>query len=480
MGQSARQSNSNSELALRAAGNGKWELLQGGKVVRVTSHHGRNTFTPPVSSMNAVESAVVASLVTGSRANWPRETSPGEEPRKLAKHEVLPWVRQNLLVRFNALTRNFEIFGEPISGEMAEGIDLICIERSGVVAKGSDIFHAVQIVGRENEYNPFVEWLEEIQPGVELEEGEWNSLDERMLGHSEPGALTKLQRQLVGTVRRALNPGYQHDTCLILFGDQGSGKDTLLRTLFTEGFFYGGATYDPRKVDPVLAMYGSIAIGFAEVERIFSRSDSSSIKEFITRTDDRIRKPYGRATEHTLRHFTFWASSNDPHLLRDGTGNRRFPWVRHFKTDKAWIEENRERIFGTLLKHAKGDFRTWFNEEEIKVLNEEAQHLGPPDELRDDLYDGLRTGVYPETSVQHAWEVVCNRASEMDERARKRMARLLDQCNLLVKTGKRARKTCTGAVAGTNGNPAVIWSLKESVHVHLDNVKTQKNVDRGI
>ena len=480
MGQSARQSNSNSELALRAAGNGKWELLQDGKVVRVTSHHGRDTFNPPVSSMNAVESAVVASLVTGSRVNWPRETSPGEEPRKLKKHEVLPWVRENLLVRFNQLTRNIEIFGEPVTGEMAEALDLICIERSGVAANGSDVLHSVALVARENEYSPFVEWLEEIQPGVELEEGEWNSLDEKMLGHSEPGALTKLQRQLVGTVRRALNPGYQHDTCLILFGDQGSGKDTLLRTLFTEKFFYGGATYDPRKVDSVLAMYGAIVCGFAEVERIFTKSDSSSVKEFITRTDDRIRKPYGRATEHTLRHFTFWASTNDPHLLRDRTGNRRFPWVEHVKTDREWIEKNRERIFGTLLKLARSDFQTHYTREEILVLNEEARKLSPDDELRNDLDEGLATGIYPETHAGHAWSVVCGRAEEPDKSDLRHMQNLLAAHPKLVKSDRRARTPAQCTADGTWKNPMRIYVLKESVPRAGSSIRVEKVRDRGI
>jgi hypothetical protein len=430
--------------------------------------------------MNAVESAVVASLVTGSRVNWPRATSPGEEPVKLKKHEVLPWVRQNLAVSFNSLTRNFEIFGEPITGEMAEALDLICIERSGVLGNGSDIFHAIQLVGRENEYNPFVQWLEEIQPGVELEEGEINSLDEKMLGHSDPGALTKLLRQLVGGVRRAIDPGYQHDTCVILFGDQGSGKDTLLRTLFTPRFFYGGATYDPRKVDSVLSMYGAICIGFAEVERIFSRQESSTIKEFITRTDDRIRKPYGRATEHTNRHFHFWGSTNDPHLLRDGTGNRRFPWVRHVSTDRKWIEENRDRIFGTLLKLARSDFRTHYNEEEIKVLNEEAKHLGPPDELRDDLYEGLRTGAYPETSVHHAWGAVCNRADSPDSALEKRLIRLLDTCPYLTRKPSRARKLAQGVPAGANGNSVVVWEYSDSALRAAPIQKSEKVRDRGI
>ena len=213
----------------------------------------------------------------------------------------------------------------------------------------------------------------------------------------------------------------------------------MLETLFGNEFYYGGGSYDPKNKDTVLSMYAAIAVGFSEVERIFSRAGSSQVKDFLTQTDDRIRAPYGRTYEHTQRHFTFYASTNDPHLLRDGTGNRRFPWVEHKATDVEWITANRRRIFGTLLKHAQGDFRTWFNREEIEVLNQEAQRLGPPDELRDDLYEGLATGAYPRTSIDHAWHVVCSRTECAPDSEKRRLARLLDTHPRLKKCSKRLR-----------------------------------------
>lgn len=456
--------NSNPELCLRARENGKWELVHQGKVVAVRPGVGGHQLTSQFPTMSSTEAALVAAVTTGQPPVWPREASASEEPRKLKKHEILPWVRENLIVRFNVLTRKMEIYGESISDVKVEALDHLLIERCGVLASASNWRATTLLVARENEYNPFVEYLEDIPQGVELEEEEWNSLDERMLGHSDPGALTKLQRQLVGTIKRALEPGWQHDTCLVLFGDQGAGKDSLLRTLFTTEFFFGGANYDPKKVDPVLAMYGSIAIGFAEVERIFTRSSSSQLKEFLTQVDDRIRAPYGRGHEHTYRHFTFWASTNDPHLLRDGTGNRRFPWVKHVRSDLKWIEANRDRIMGTLYRKAREGFQTWYTQDEIRVLNEEAQKLGPPDDLRDDLYEGLRDGKYLETSVHHAWTSVCGRTECAEKSDTQRLIRLLDTCPYLVRTGKRARVLAQGVPAGTSGNPVAIWSLKDSEH----------------
>ena len=457
------QTNSSPDVLLRETASGGWELVVGGDVVRSIDTSYRSRLQTICPDMQTKEVALLESLVNRQPVAWPRATSPGEEPLKLKNYELMPWLRANLQIEFNILTRRIELFGQPISGEQAEGFNLLLLERCGIDVGRTAAFAGTSIIARENEYNPFKEYVENIPQGMELEEGEWNSLDEKMLGHRSANALMKLQRQLVGTVRRALQPGYQHDTCLVLYGEQGGGKDSLLRTLFTQDFFHGGGSYDPKNKDTVLAMYSSIAVGFSEIERVFSRAGSSQLKDFLTQVDDRIRAPYGRTFEHTQRHFTFWASTNDPHLLRDGTGNRRFPWVEHKSTDVAWIEANRDRIFGTLLKLAKGDFRTWFNKEEIKTLNEEAQKLGPPDEMRDGMWEGLATGAYLETSLSHMWGTVLNFEGVPSTEEQRRLYRLMDTCVYLERCAQKKRTLEQGVPAGTRGNPVTVWRYKKSV-----------------
>lgn len=459
----SEQTDFSPELLLRETPDGGWELIVGKEVVRSLDTDGRTRLQNTYPDMSNTEVQVLERLVNGDTASWPRATSPGEDPLKLKKHQIMPWLRANLKIEFNILTRQIEIFGEPITGEQADGFDLLLHEKCGVEVPRNSAFVGTAMIARENEYNPFKRYVESIPLGAELEEGEWNSLDEKMLGYRDANALMKLQRQLVGTVRRALQPGYQHDTCLVLFGEQGAGKDSLLRALFTQDFFYGGGSYDPKNKDTVLSMYSAIAVGFSEIERVFSRAGSSQLKDFLTQVDDRIRAPYGRTFEHTYRHFTFWASTNDPHLLRDGTGNRRFPWVAHKATDVEWVEKNRDRIFGTLVKLAQGDFRTWFNKEEIKVLNEEAQKLGPPDEMRDGMFEGLRTGAYPETSLSHMWTTVLNYEGVPDSQEQRRLYRLLDTCHLLQRVPGKKRTLEQGVPAGTRGNPVTVWRYKKSV-----------------
>lgn len=458
------QQDSNAELILRQAANGTWELIEAGQVVRVVDESGQNRLSTCFPQMPPVETALIQGLVTGDMPSaWPKAVSPGEDPRKLKKPEILPWLRNNLSIRFNELTRKAEIFGEEVTGEFLEAIDLILIERCGIDANKGALTSGVLLVAKENPYNPFVAWLESLPQGAELEEGEWNSLDEKMLGYADPWALTKLQKQLVGTVKRALEPGYQHDTCLVLYGEQGRGKDRMMRKLFGEDWYFGGGSYDPKNKDTVLSMYSAIAVGFAEVERIFSRAGSSQVKDFLTQVDDRIRAPYGRSYDHTKRHFTFWASTNDPHLLRDATGNRRFPWVTHEKSDEKWIEENRDRIFGTLLKLARSNYKTWFDKEQIALINEEAERLGPPDDDKADLYEGLASGNYERTSIKHAWHTVMGRCDELVPVHGKRIARLLDTHPKWVRSPKRGRAYAPDTPAGTRENPTTIWVPKDSV-----------------
>lgn len=374
------------------------------------------------------------------------------------------WLRSVFkTIRFNRLTRLIELDGEPQSGADFDVIHARLAERTGRRISGELCRKMLISIGRRNTYCPFVEWLQGIEQEEVLKEEEWNDLSLHLLGYSDEWATTKLQRQLVGTVKRALEPGYQHDTTLLLVSGQGYGKDTLLRSLFPDDWYYGNASYRAGDKDCVLGMYSAIAVSFTEMERVFGRGDQAGLKSFLTDTEDRLREPYGRATERQLRHFTFWASTNDPHLLRDGSGNRRFPWVRFEQHDAEWLRRNRKRLFARILQVGRTTFPTFYNRDEIQILNEEAQLLAPPNELRADLYEGLRSGAYSQTSVWHAWTSVCGRAAEGFCAGEKQMLRELDLCTLTTRAGKRSRSLAQGTLAAQSGNPVAIWDVSPSV-----------------
>lgn len=132
---------------------------------------------------------------------------------------------------------------------------------------------------------------------------------------------------LRGAYTRGHNPGEQFDICPILYGGQGIGKDTLLRNLHPwvkEGL--NPKVMDDAKKTVEFAKACNVAI-WSEVKGIKS-AESDSIKEWITRLSDSARLAYAKGFDTTFkRSFVCIASTNKAEILRDTTGNRRFPII---------------------------------------------------------------------------------------------------------------------------------------------------------
>lgn len=55
-----------------------------------------------------------------------------------------------------------------------------------------------------------------------------------------------------------------------------------------------------------------------------NKSETNAIKQFLSKTDDIYREPYGRKTVNFPRRCVFFGTTNDSEFLKDKTGNRRF------------------------------------------------------------------------------------------------------------------------------------------------------------
>ncbi|ELK38796.1 hypothetical protein D478_27831, partial [Brevibacillus agri BAB-2500] len=55
-----------------------------------------------------------------------------------------------------------------------------------------------------------------------------------------------------------------------------------------------------------------------------SKSEANAVKQFLSRTEDIYREPFGRRTSNYPRRCVFFGTTNDSEFLKDRTGNRRF------------------------------------------------------------------------------------------------------------------------------------------------------------
>ena len=135
-------------------------------------------------------------------------------------------------------------------------------------------------------------------------------------------------KSLISVVARALDPGCQVDTMLVLIGGQGSRKSTALRVI--------GEAIDPRAYadsfdindhskDRLQKLRGKCLVEWAEMAGL-SKRDVREIKTFLTERNDEFRAPYERTVRKWPRTAVFAGSSNNDELLADETGGRRF-WI---------------------------------------------------------------------------------------------------------------------------------------------------------
>lgn len=144
---------------------------------------------------------------------------------------------------------------------------------------------------------------------------------------------TCLGYALIGAASRIKRPGCQCDSMIVLCGPQGVGKSSFVRALYGDKYVRSQMP-DLASKDASEALNGFAAIELAELDRIL-RSENSTVKEFLTRTFDDYRPPYGRVSQRFPRQCTFWGTTNEDDWLRDVTGARRFWPIPVFSVDLA-------------------------------------------------------------------------------------------------------------------------------------------------
>ncbi len=212
------------------------------------------------------------------------------------------------------------------------------------------------------------------------------------------------RKSLVAAVARAMQPGVKYDTMPILSGPQGLGKSTLLRTLGGEWFNDSLSSFEGKEACEMIQ--GSWLVELGELNGL-TRSENNQVKQFLSKTDDIYREPYGRRTGHYPRRCVFFGTTNEKEFLRDHTGGRRFwpidcavqkPTRSVFKelageTEQIWAEALMYWRMGERL-YLEGDAARTAQSEQEKhmessakegVIREFVSRKVPPDWQKRDL-----------------------------------------------------------------------------------------------
>lgn len=130
-----------------------------------------------------------------------------------------------------------------------------------------------------------------------------------------------IRKSLAAAVARVMAPGCKYDYMPIFVGPQGIGKSTFLRILGRRWYSDSLQTFEGKEAAEMLQGVWINELG--ELNGL-SRSEINAVKQFLSRTEDIYREPYGRRTAVYPRRCVFFGTTNDTEFLRDRTGNRRF------------------------------------------------------------------------------------------------------------------------------------------------------------
>jgi predicted P-loop ATPase len=231
------------------------------------------------------------------------------------------------------------------------------------------VLNAINIVAHRNAYHPVRDWLLSLHWDKRLRISDWTA---DFCSAARTVYNGKVARKfLIASVARALDPGCQVDTTLILEGGQGVGKSTLIRKLFGDDWTQA-SRIDIGDKDGAIALRGKWAVEFAELESFRGR-DARSLKAFLTLTRDSYRPPYGRGTVTFPRQCVFIGTTNDEQYLVDDTGNRRFWPVTVGEIDTQGIEQYRDQLWAEAVDAYLQGETHWLEGNDIKEAATEQE-----------------------------------------------------------------------------------------------------------
>ena len=223
-------------------------------------------------------------------------------------------------------------------------------------------------LAKQNEYSPVQEYLEKLP--VPAQATILPTLADKLFGTNDEFSRILVIRWLVGAVARAMKPGCQMDSALVLKGGQGAGKTSLLRALAL-GRYYVELSGNDQAKDELMKLQGAWIVEYGEIETAFKQKDVSAIKSFLTSETDKYRPPYEKDIQSFPRSCDFSGTTNQDAFLSDPTGSRRF-WVievLHKDIPVAWVRQNVDLIWAEAFLYYKEGTAWHLTERESQLLN---------------------------------------------------------------------------------------------------------------
>lgn len=231
-----------------------------------------------------------------------------------------------IALRFNEMSFRYEIFNtaanhwQDYTDADTARIRALFQTKTGYYQKDM-LQDALSIWFDKHRVNPLTEMLNGLSwdgnPRIE------NFLTNVMGANDTPYVRECSRLIFAGGIHRAFDPGCKFDDMVVLIGNQGNGKSTIIRWLNMNDRYFGELTTIHGK-EAIEATQGLWIIEVAELMAMNGFKEVEAVKRYITSTKDQYRQPYGKSPVVLPRRCCFIGTTNNHQFLTDHTGNRRF------------------------------------------------------------------------------------------------------------------------------------------------------------
>jgi hypothetical protein len=289
-------------------------------------------------------------------------------------------------LKFNEITRNYELDGEPM---IDRDYNSIYINAKKLVDEkvNKDLLFSLIDSEHTQSYHPFKAFFEKyknLRP-----EGNFEKLCEcikyNQFAHYEGKKqfITDyldifLKKWMLGIISSM--HGTYSLLILVMTGGQRSGKTKFFRNLLPDELmeFYAESKLDEGKDSEILMTKKLIILDDEFGGK--SKQDAKRLKELSSKQWFNLRRPFGRTSEDLRRLAVLCGTSNDEEVINDPTGNRRIIPLNVIEIDHEKMEEiNKVDLFIELYNEWREIGDEWMlTKDEIDMLNISTQFNEQP------------------------------------------------------------------------------------------------------
>ena len=307
---------------------------------------------------------------------------------------------------FNQLADGMEIRGNvpwPHPAKFwrdADDAQLICYVDAAYgtfSARNYDI--AVTKAVDDRSYHPIREFFETLPDWDGVERADTLLVD--YLGAEDtPYVRAVTRKELCAAYCRVYHPGIKFDSMIVLNGDQGIGKSTLIAKLGGEWYSDSLNLSDMNDKTAAEKLQGYWIMEIGELAGM-RKADLDKVKAFISRQDDKYRASFGRRVTPHPRQCVFFGTTNSQNgYLRDITGNRRY-WnvkVPGNGKYKPWDmdEDTVKQVWAEVMVYAKAGEKLYLPPE-LEAYAKEEQRAAMERDDREGLVQEYLDMLLPDT-----------------------------------------------------------------------------------